>query len=281
MADTPVERDVDDLIRYALSDDGIARITINSPGQGNALAADMRDRLAARFDEASEDLRVRVVVLGAAGDRHFCTGAALGGPQRPAPPKPDGAPDRPMGDPARLIRTGWQRLVGSILDCEKPVIAAVNGTAAGGGAQLVLASDLVVMADTARFIEVFVRRGIMPDAGGAYLLPRIVGMHRAKELLFLGDDCSAADAERIGIANRVVAAADLASTVDELAARLVALPTKALSLTKRLVNRSFESSREQCFDDEAFFQELIVATADSREGMSAFAERRSPEFRGW
>lgn len=281
MADTPVERDVDDLIRYALSDDGIARITINSPGQGNALAADMRDRLAARFDEASEDLRVRVVVLGAAGDRHFCTGAALGGPQRPAPPKPDGAPDRPMGDPARLIRTGWQRLVGSILDCEKPVIAAVNGTAAGGGAQLVLASDLVVMADTARFIEVFVRRGIMPDAGGAYLLPRIVGMHRAKELLFLGDDCSAADAERIGIANRVVAAADLASTVDELAARLVALPTKALSLTKRLVNRSFESSREQCFDDEAFFQELIVATTDSREGMSAFAERRSPEFRGW
>ena len=275
------ERDVDDLIRYELADNGVARITINSAKQGNALASDMRDRLTERFREASEDLRVRVVVLGAAGEKHFCTGAALGGPQRPAPPRPDGAPDRTLGDPARLIRTGWQRLVSSILDCEKPVIGAVTGTAAGGGAQLVLACDLVVMADTARFIEVFVRRGIMPDAGGAYLLPRIVGLHRAKELLFLGDDVSAADAERMGIANRVVPAAEVGATADELANRMVGLPTKALTLTKRLVNRSFESSREQSFDDEAFFQELIVATADTQEGLAAFGERRAPDFRGW
>lgn len=275
------ERDVDDLIRYELADDGVARITINSVQQGNALASDMRDRLTERFIEASEDLRVRVVILGAAGQKHFCTGAALGGPQRSAPPKPVGAPERTLGDPARLIRTGWQRLVSSILDCEKPVIAAVSGTAAGGGAQLVLACDLVVMADTARFIEVFVRRGIMADAGGAYLLPRIVGMHRAKELLFLGDDVSAIEAERIGIANRVVPAAEVRSIVDELAAKLVSLPTKALTLTKRLVNRSFETSREQSFDDEAFFQELIVATADTQEGLAAFGERRAPNFRGW
>jgi 2-(1,2-epoxy-1,2-dihydrophenyl)acetyl-CoA isomerase len=274
------ERDVDQLIRWEVAD-GVARATINSPDQGNALAADMRDRLADRIIEASADLHVRAVVLRGTGDRHFCTGAALGGPQPAGPARPDDAPERALGEPARLIRTGWQRLVGSILDCEKPVIAAVNGTAAGGGMQLALACDLVVMADTAKFIEVFVRRGIMPDAGGCYLLPRLVGLHRAKELLLLGDDCPAAEAERIGLVNRVVPAAELDATVDELANKFCALPTKAVTLTKRLANRSFESSREQSFDDEAFFQELIVATGDSQEGMAAFRERRAPDFKGW
>jgi 2-(1,2-epoxy-1,2-dihydrophenyl)acetyl-CoA isomerase len=274
------DRDVDQLIRYE-TDGGIARITINAPEGGNALAADMRDRLAERFDEASEDLAVRAVVLRGAGERHFCTGAALGGPQKPTPPKPEGAPQRASGDVARLIRRGWQNLIGSILDCEKPVIAAVNGTAAGGGAQLVLACDLVVMADTSKLIEVFVRRGIMPDAGGCYLLPRLVGVHRAKELLFLGNDCPAAEAERIGIANRVVPAAELDATVDELAARFLTLPTRAIALTKRAVNRSFESSREQAFDDEANFQDMIATTEDMAEGMNAFRDRRDPAFRGW
>jgi 2-(1,2-epoxy-1,2-dihydrophenyl)acetyl-CoA isomerase len=277
--ETP-ERDVDDLIRYEVTD-GVAHLTINAAQQGNALAGDMRDRLAERFVEASEDLHVRVVVLRGAGEKHFCTGAALGGPQPPQPARPEGAPDRALGDMARTIRTGWQRLVSSILDCEKPVIAAVNGTAAGGGAQLVLACDLVVMADTSKFIEVFVRRGIMPDAGGIYLLPRIVGMHRAKELLFLGDEVLAGDAERIGIANRVVPAAELDTAAGELAQRFCTLPTKALALSKRMLNRSFETSREQSFEDEAFFQEMIVGTGDTQEGLAAFRERRSPEFRGW
>src|SRR3546814_21131190 len=141
------------------------------------------------------------------------------------------------------------------LDCEKPVSAAVNGTAAGGGANLVLACDLVVMADTARLTEVFVKRGIIPDAGGCYLLPRIVGPQRAKELMFLGDQLSASDCERWGIANRVVPASALTSTVDELAVRLAAGPTKAIAMTKRLVNRSFESGRDSAFEEEAYTQE--------------------------
>jgi len=274
------ERDVDELIRYELTG-GIARLTIDRPDGGNALTATMRDRLAERFVEISGDLRVRAVVLRGAGDRHFCTGAALGGPQRPSAPRPEGAPDRAGGDAARLIRTGWQRLVSSVLDCERPVIAAVNGTAAGGGAQLALACDLVVMADTAKFIEVFVRRGIMADAGGCYLLPRLVGLHRAKELLMLGRDCRADEADRIGLVNRVVPAADLDASVDELAVAFLSLPTRAIAMTKRLANRSFESSRDQSFDDEAYFQELVVATQDAAEGMQAFTERRDPEFRGW
>ena len=273
-------RDVDELIRYEVTG-GIARLTIASPDQGNALAGDMRDRLGDRFVEASEDLAVRAVVLRGAGERHFCTGAALGGPQKSGPPRPEGAPDRAIGDVARMIRHGWQRLIASILDCEKPVIAAVNGTAAGGGAQLALACDLVVMADTAKFIEVFVRRGIMPDAGGCYLLPRLIGLHRAKELMFLGEDCPAAEAERIGLVNRVVDAAELDATVDEMAAKFLALPTKAIAMTKRLTNRSFESSREQAFDDEAHFQDLIAQSGDMAEGMAAFRERRTPDFKGW
>jgi len=260
---------------------GVAHITITRPEAGNSLTGAMRDHLADTFDELSATLGVRAIVLTGAGERHFCTGAGLGGPPPAEPPRPEGAPGRTLGDVSRLIRHGWQRLVASVLDCEKPVIAAVNGTAAGGGANLVLACDLVVMAESARLIEVFVQRGIIPDAGGAYLLPRIVGPQRAKELMFLGDDCPAAEADRIGLVNRVVPAAELDAAVDELAARFLSLPTKAIAMTKRLANRSFESSREQSFDDEAFFQDLVATSGDMAEGMTAFRERRAPEFKGW
>lgn len=271
---------VTDLIRTEVAD-GVARVTIDRPDAGNSLTAEMRDHLADTFDELSATLGVRAVVLTGAGDRHFCTGAGLGGAQKPEPPRPAGAPDRALGDVARLIRRGWQRLVASILDCEKPVVAAVNGTAAGGGANLVLACDLVVMADSARLTEIFVKRGIVPDAGGCYLLPRIVGPQRTKELMFLGDALSAADCERWGIANRVVPAGELAAAADELAARLAAAPSKALAMTKWLVNRSHESSRHTAFEEEAFAQELVTATADMAEGIAAFGERRAPEFKGW
>jgi 2-(1,2-epoxy-1,2-dihydrophenyl)acetyl-CoA isomerase len=271
---------VTDLIRVDAGGP-IARVTIARPDAGNSLTSEMRDHLAEVFEELSGTLGVRAIVLTGAGDRHFCTGAGLGGAQRPAPARPEGAPDRALGDIARLIRQGWQRLITSILDCEKPVIAAVNGTAAGGGANLVLACDLVVMAESAKLIEVFVTRGIIPDAGGCYLLPRVVGPQRAKEIMFLGDALSAADCARYGIANRVVPAADLEATVDELAGRLAAGPSKAIAMTKWLVNRSFESSRHTAFEEEAYAQELVTATADMAEGIAAFGERRDPEFKGW
>ncbi len=262
-------------------DGAIARVTIDRPDAGNSLTSEMRDHLADVFGGLSGTLGVRAIVLTGAGERHFCTGAGLGGAQAPEPARPDGAPERALGDIARVIRQGWQRLVASVLDCEKPVIAAVNGTAAGGGANLVLACDLVVMADTAKLIEVFVTRGIIPDAGGCYLLPRVVGPQRAKEIMFLGDALTAADCERYGIANRVVPTADLAATVDELAGRLATGPSKAIAMTKWLVNRSFESSRHSAFEEEAYAQELVTATADMAEGIAAFAERREPEFKGW
>jgi 2-(1,2-epoxy-1,2-dihydrophenyl)acetyl-CoA isomerase len=277
MADEPP---IEELIRYEVAD-GVARITINRPDAGNSLTAMMRDHLTEVFEEASATLGVRAVILTGSGPKHFCTGAGLGGAQKPTPPRPEGAPDRALGDVARMIRQGWQRLVGAILDCEKPVIAAVNGTAAGGGANLVLACDLVLMADSARLIEVFVRRGIMPDAGGCYLLPRAVGLARAKELMFFGDDVSAADAERLGIANRVVPANELDALASEWAGRLAQGPTKALTMTKWLLNRSSESSRHTAFEEESYAQELVNATSDSSEGMTAFMERRPTAFSGW
>lgn len=261
-------------------DGGVAWITLNAPEAGNSITPAMRDRLGDLFEDASADPAVRAVVLTGAGDRHFCTGANLGG-ERPAPARPEGAPERIMGDVARMIRRGWQRVIGAMLDCEKPVLGSVNGTAAGGGAHLVLACDLVLMADSARLIEVFVRRGIMPDAGGAYLLPRLIGPQRAKELMFLGDAVGAEDALRMGLANRVVPAAELAATTAEWAARLAASPTKAIALTKWLVNRSFESNRITAFEEEAVAVELLNRTDDSQEGVRSFVERRDPEFRGW
>jgi 2-(1,2-epoxy-1,2-dihydrophenyl)acetyl-CoA isomerase len=259
---------------------GVASITLNRPEAGNAMTPAMRDQIVLWLSDLSASYTARAVVITGAGTKGFCTGADLRAP-RAAPAKPEGAPERVMGDGARMIQRGWQRLVSAVLDCEKPVIAGVNGTAAGGGCHLALACDLVIMAEEARFIEVFVRRGIIPDAGGCYLLPRLIGPQKAKELMFFGDDVGAPEAEKIGLVNRVVPRADLEKTVAEWAERLATLPTKSIGMTKALINRSFESSRPTALAEEAWAQELINGTLDAREGMMSFVERRPPEFKGW
>ena len=261
-------------------EDGICWITLNRPEAGNAITAAMRDQVVLWLEEASADLHVRVVVLTGSGEKGFCTGADLRS-SGPGLPRPEGAPERAVGDAARLIRTGWQRLVSAVLDCEKPVIAAVNATAAGGGMHLALACDLVVAAEEARFIEVFVRRGIAPDAGGAYLLARLVGPQKAKELFFFGDDVPAEEAARIGLVNKVVPRAELTAEVTAWATRLASGPTKAIGVAKYLTNRALDTDRATALWDEAVGQELVTGTEDCREGLTAFAERRSPAFRGW
>jgi 2-(1,2-epoxy-1,2-dihydrophenyl)acetyl-CoA isomerase len=266
----------------------VAWITLNRPEARNAITPDQRNRVVALLEEASADPGIGAVVLTATGDKGFCTGADLrSGGRTAAPPagspapRPEGAPDRITGDIARLLRGGAQKLVAAVLDCEKPVVAAVNGTAAGLGVHLALACDLVVAAEGVRFIEVFVRRGITPDGGGAYLLPRLVGMQKAKELIFFGDDLPAEEALRLGLVNRVVPADQLEQTAAALAERLAAGPTRALSLAKWLVNRSLDSDRQTAFAEESWVQELIMGTGDATEGLSAFAERRDPQFRGY
>src|SRR5579863_7569018 len=258
----------------------VSWITLNRPEVRNAITHDQRERVIALLEDASAHVEIGAVVLTATGEG-FCTGADLRAGRRPAPAKPEGAPDRIVGDAARMIRRGAQRLIAAVLDCEKPVVAAVNGTAAGIGAHLAFACDLVVAAEEARFIEVFVRRGISPDGGGAYLLPRLVGLQKGKELVFFGDDLPAAEAERLGLVNRVVPRADLERAPGELAGRLAKGPTKALGMAKWLLNRSLDSDRATAFDEEAWAQELVVGTADSKEGIASFVERREPDFKGF
>jgi 2-(1,2-epoxy-1,2-dihydrophenyl)acetyl-CoA isomerase len=272
---------VDDDILWTIDDKGVARLTLNRPDAANAITPDQRNRTIELLESASSDLNVRVVIITAAGERHFCTGADLRVSTIPVNPGPADAPAKVLGDVGRNIKRGAQRLVGAIMDCEKPVIAAVNGTAAGIGAHIAFASDLVIAADNAKFIEVFVRRGITPDGGGAYMLPRLIGMQKAKELIFFGDDLRAADAERLGLVNKVVPQAELAAAATEWAERLAESPTRALMLSKWLLNRSLDSNRLGAFEDEAWAQEMASYTQDFQEGVAAFKERREVEYRGW
>ncbi|HET7531039.1 MAG TPA: enoyl-CoA hydratase-related protein [Mycobacteriales bacterium] len=259
---------------------GVLTLTLDRPDVHNALDWTTREALVDALGEASADLHVRAVVVTGAGERAFCTGADLRVPM-PTPAKPDGAPKRAQGEVARGIATGWQRVVTAVLDCEKPVVAAVNGTAAGAGMHLALACDVVVMADTARLVPVFVRRGIAPDAAGAYLLTRLVGPQRAKQIYLFGDDIPAPQAARLGLVSEVVSAAELAGRAAALAERLAEGPTRTHAVTKRLVNRAMDLDREAALAEEAWGQELVMTTEDAQEGVRAFVERRDPTFRGW
>ncbi|MER5731598.1 enoyl-CoA hydratase-related protein [Streptomyces sp. NPDC002138] len=254
------------------TENAVSWITLNRPEAMNALTWDQREHIMTLLTDASADPAVRAVVITATG-KGFCAGADLRG--SPAP-----AGERVAGDVARMIRGGAQRFITSVMDCEKPVIAAVNGTAAGIGAHLAFACDLVLAADSARFIEVFVRRGLVPDGGGAYLLPRLVGPQKAKELMFFGDALPAADAERLGLVNRVVPAEALETTAREWAQRLAQGPTRALALTKQLVNASLDGDRAASLAAEATAQEINMTTADATEGVASFVERRTPKYRG-
>ena len=260
-------------------DAGVLHITINRPGVKNALGSDDRLRLVELFERASEDLHVRAVLLTGSGGS-FCSGADLRSARTPLP-RPDGAPDVAQGDVGRGIRLYAQRLIMAIMDCEKPVIAAVDGVAAGMGAHIAFACDLVLASSRARFIEVFVRRALVPDAGGAYLLTRMIGPHRAKQLMFFGDDVSAADAHGLGLVNAVVDPDDLLATATQWATRLATGPTRTIALTKALVNRALDVDRATAFEAEANAQDMNMMTRDGREGVASFVERRAAQFTGW
>ncbi|UUU40664.1 enoyl-CoA hydratase/isomerase family protein [Streptomyces sp. NBC_00162] len=252
-------------------DNGVSWITLNRPEAMNAVTWDQRERIIALLADASADPGVRAVVVTATG-KGFCAGADLRGAPASA--------ERVAGDVARMIRLGAQRLITAVLDCEKPVIAAVNGTAAGIGAHLALACDLVIAAEEARFIEVFVRRGLVPDGGGAYLLPRLIGPQKAKELIFFGDAVPAAGAERLGLVNKVVPGGELEAAAREWAERLAQGPTRALALAKQLVNASLDGDRAAALAAEATAQEINMGTADANEGVASFVERRTPKYLG-
>ena len=252
-------------------ENSVAWITMNRAEQRNAVNAEMRDELIGLFTAARTDPEVRALVLTGSG-KGFCTGADLSGPRGQGPTGPGAGRELMKGSSQRLIRALW--------DLEKPVVAAVNGVAAGLGSHLAFASDFVIADAAARFIEIFVRRGIAVDAAGAFLLPRLIGLQKAKELVYFGDDLSADEAARIGLVSKVVPADQLMATAREWAERLAKGPTFAIGMSKRLLNRSLESSFETALEEEAMAQMLVTQSEDTREGMTAFMERRQPNFKG-
>lgn len=271
------QRPPEDQIRLEHRGD-VAWITIDRPEVGNALDPPSRDRIRDILIGLNTSRRARAVVLTGSGDKLFCAGADL--THAYEPDRPDGVPENVVGDARRAMLDGQYTLFPALLDCEIPVIAAVNGAAAGMGAHLALACDLVVCSDRARFIEVFARRGLVPDSLGPWLLPRLIGIRRTMELFLLAEDITADRALELGLVNRIVPHDDLTAETTEWAERLASGPTRSFALTKWLVNQSLDVDRATMMQNEALAVELNTYTADSEEGIASFREGREPRWKG-
>ncbi len=251
-----------------LVDDAAAvrTITLNRPDSLNALNAAMRRELVGAIKQAGRDQSVRALVITGAG-RGFCSGADLRG----------GAGEREF---RRVVSTEYNPLITAMRDLPKPVIAAVNGVAAGAGASIAFAADLIVAAEEARFLMAFVRIGLVPDSGATRVLVRALGRHAAAQLIFTGEPLTARGAADAGLVAAVVPADQLADAASELAQRLASGPTTALGYAKRLISAAEDASFADALRAEGDLQELAGRTEDHREGVAAFAEKRDPRFSG-
>jgi enoyl-CoA hydratase/carnithine racemase len=249
-------------------DGGIVTVTLNKPEKKNAVDPTQWTEMARIWDEIARNPRRdrAVVVTGAGGD--FCSGADLWLEPGEEPPHQITA--------MRNVSAAIQGLH----DLPQPTIAKVPGVAAGAGCSLALACDLVVAGDKARFAEIFPKRGLAVDGGSSWFLPRMIGLHRAKELAFFGDIISAADAEGMGLVNRVVPDAELDAFVQDWAGRLASGPPIALGLTKRMLNESANRTLQQALEAEAMAQSITLQSKDTQDAFAAFLEKRDPDFRG-
>jgi 2-(1,2-epoxy-1,2-dihydrophenyl)acetyl-CoA isomerase len=244
----------------------VTTLTLNRPDALNALTADLRRELLAAVKAAARDAEVRAVIITGAG-RAFCAGADLRG----------GGGEREF---RRVLTAEYNPLIEAIRGLPKPVIAAVNGVAAGAGMSLALAADLVVAAEEARFVPAFNRIGLVPDSGLTRTLVRAVGRHRAFEILMGERQLSVGEAEAAGLVAAVVSADRLADAARELAERLASGPTGAIGLTKRLIAAAENASLPDSLAAEAALQDVAGRTEDHAEGVAAFTEKRDPAFRG-
>ncbi len=246
---------------------GLVTVTLNRPERLNAITNGMWVQLATIFHEVAHRPEDRVLVVTGAGTA-FCSGVDLG--------SGTGGEAKSAIDHMRVVGEAAMALH----RVPKPTIARVDGVAAGAGLNLALGCDLIAASDRSRFSEIFARRGLSVDFGGSWLLPRLVGLHKAKELVLLADILNATEAAEIGLVNRVVPAEELDSLVSSWVERLVAGPPIALSLSKQLLNKSFETSMDQALEAEAQAQSVNSSSADAREARTAFMEKREPRFQG-
>ena len=248
--------------------DGMATITINRPEAMNALNAETIPEILSRLDDAEKDDNIKVVVITGAGEKAFCAGLDL----------------KPMRDikvikAVEMSRLG-QKLTLAIEELGKPVIAAINGYALGGGLELSMACDIRIVSEKARVGQPEVNVGLIPGWGGTQRLPRLVGKGIAKELIFTGKMIDAKTAERIGLVNMVVPPEKLMSAVNELADVIMSKPPIAIRLAKELINSSIETDQGTGLVHEAEAFGILSSTEDYREGVSAFIEKRKPEYKG-
>ena len=246
----------------------VATVTLDRPDALNALTVPMKTELLAAFAAVARDRAVRAVVLTGAG-RAFCAGQDL--KERL---EPDAVPL------AVELRERYNPIITTMRRLDQPIVGAINGVAAGAGASLAFACDIRVAAESASFVLAFGRIGLVPDSGATWFLPRLVGPAKAAELVLLGETLSAVDAERFGLVVRVVAGDALAAEARAIAARLAGLAPLALAQTKRALQRSWSVDLETALEEEAYRQGLAGATADHTEGLSAFVEKRPPQFTG-
>jgi len=254
-------------IRYTL-EGGIATITLNRPEVYNALNDEITFELQDAFKAVGKDQNVRVVILAGEG-KAFCSGQDL---------KASAAqPNRSFKE---SLEKRYNPIIRAMRQLPKPIICQLNGVAAGAGCSIALACDIIVAAEEAVLIEVFVQIGLVPDSGSSFFLPRLVGMAKAFELCSMGSRVSAKEALAMGLVNKVVPAADLAEAVKGYAAYYATAPTKAIGLIKKMLNKSATSSLEDMLTYESYCQEIAGASEDHKEGVKAFGEKRKAVFVG-
>lgn len=247
--------------------DAIGFITLNRPDKLNAFNREMTLLMQEKLD-ACKSKEVRCVYITGAG-KAFSAGQDLA---EVIDPKGPGM--------SRILSEHYHPIVLCIRELEKPVIAAVNGVAAGAGANIALCCDVVVAAQSASFIQAFSKIGLIPDSGGTFILPRLIGWQKASALMMLGDKIPATEAERIGMLYKVFPDETFAEEAKKIAANLSQMPTKGLAFTKNLLSHSFKSTFDKQLQDEDIYQQRAAQTKDYKEGVNAFLEKRKPEFKG-
>lgn len=249
-------------------DNGVGFVTLNRPDKYNAFNRGMAIKFQKVLDTCAADASIRCVYVTGAG-KAFCSGQDLGEVVDPNGPGME-----------RILAEHYNPIVKRIIGLEKPVVAAVNGVAAGAGANIALCCDIVIAAETASFVQAFSAIGLIPDSGGTFFLPRLIGWQKASALMMLGDKVPAIEAERMGMVYKVFDTENFESDAKTIAYKLAQMPTKGLAFTKQALQQSIVNSLEKQLTLEDYLQQRAAKTADFNEGVSAFLEKRKPDFKG-